>query len=76
MNPLYDVQQRLDDMDEHGIYSIARIVVFEDPLLAGARPDLAIQGFDDRRTVDDLERPGLGQRAQSRGVAIQHRAGD
>lgn len=41
--PLYDIGQRLADLEERGIYSIARIVVFEDPVLAGARNDLAIQ---------------------------------
>jgi len=41
-SPLYDIRERLADMDERGIYSIARIVVFEDPVLAEARNDLAI----------------------------------
>ena len=40
--PLYDIEERLGDMQEHDIYSIARIVVFEDPVLAQARNDLAI----------------------------------
>jgi hypothetical protein len=40
--PLYDINERLADMQEHDIYSIARIVVFEDPILAQARNDLAI----------------------------------
>ena len=30
-------------LDEHGIYTIGRLVVFADPVLATARPDLAIQ---------------------------------
>jgi hypothetical protein len=41
-SPMYDIRERLSEMQEHGIYSIARIVVFEDPILAGARNDLAI----------------------------------
>jgi hypothetical protein len=40
--PMYDVRERLKDMKDHDIYAIARIVVFEDPILAGARNDLAI----------------------------------
>lgn len=40
--PLYDIEARLAELEDHGIYSIARIVVFEDPILAGARNDLAI----------------------------------
>lgn len=40
--PLYDLQTRLKDMHDRGIYAIARLVVFEDPLLAEARPELAI----------------------------------
>jgi hypothetical protein len=42
-SPLYDVEERLAEMEAAGIYSIARIVVFEDPVLAGARNDLAIK---------------------------------
>jgi hypothetical protein len=38
----YDIAQRLAEMRERGIYAIARQVIFEDPLLASARPDLAI----------------------------------
>ncbi len=39
---MFDVEERLEEMRDKGIYSIARIVVFEDPLLAEQRPDLAI----------------------------------
>lgn len=41
--PILDIDQRLDDMRDRGIYTIARIVVFEDPLLAAERPALAIR---------------------------------
>jgi hypothetical protein len=41
-HPTFDVQKRLAEMEDAGIYSIARIVVFEDPILANARNDLAI----------------------------------
>lgn len=43
VSPILDVEQRLSDMKQRDIYSIARIVVFEDPLLAEMRPDLAIR---------------------------------
>lgn len=39
----YDIKARLNDLKERGIYAIARVVVFEDPVLANARPDLAIK---------------------------------
>jgi len=40
---LYSLKQVLREMDSRRIYTIARIVVFKDPALAQARPDLAIQ---------------------------------
>jgi hypothetical protein len=40
--PTYNVEQRLQQLEERGIYAIARIVIFEDPILAEAREDLAI----------------------------------
>lgn len=43
VDPMLDVQSVLDDLDERDIYSIARIVVFEDPILAAQRDDLAIR---------------------------------
>jgi hypothetical protein len=41
--PTYDVERRVAQLNERGIYAIARVVIFEDPILAEARPDLAIQ---------------------------------
>ena len=41
-----DIRARLETLREHGIYPIARIVVFKDPLLATARPDWAIERED------------------------------
>ncbi len=41
-----DVRERLERLREHGIYPIARIVVFKDPLLATARPEWSIQRED------------------------------
>jgi hypothetical protein len=41
-DPILDVPARLKEMKDRGLYTIARIVVFEDPILAEQRPDLAI----------------------------------
>lgn len=46
VKPLYDIDQVLAEMDERGIYSIARIVLFKDDILPKARPDLAIQNIN------------------------------
>ncbi|MBA7566378.1 hypothetical protein ES708_08069 [subsurface metagenome] len=46
VKPLYDIDQVLSEMDERGIYSIARIVLFKDGILPKARPDLAIQNIN------------------------------
>ncbi len=42
VSPLLDPSALVVELHEHHIYAIARIVVFEDPILAEARPDLAI----------------------------------
>jgi hypothetical protein len=39
----FDLDERLEDLRDRSVYAIARISVFEDPLLAGARPELAIK---------------------------------
>jgi hypothetical protein len=44
--PVFDPQTLLAQLDEHGIYSIARMVVFKDPVVAEARPDLAVRNED------------------------------
>ena len=41
----YDLNSRLSDLRERDIYAIARVVVFNDPLLASQRPDLAIKNM-------------------------------
>src|SRR5213594_1865066 len=41
-----DVQARLDTLDAHDIYAIARIVVAKDPLLAERRPKWSVQNRD------------------------------
>jgi hypothetical protein len=43
VTPLFDPAELLAELDAHGIYAIARMVVFKDPLVAEARPDLAVR---------------------------------
>jgi len=43
ITPLYDPKELLAQLKAHGIYSIARMVVFKDPLVAAGRPDLAVR---------------------------------
>ena len=40
--PRYDATDLLRTLRAHGIYAIARLVVFKDPIVAPARPDLAV----------------------------------
>jgi hypothetical protein len=40
--PAYDAKQLVATLHEHNLYAIARLVVFEDPVLAEAKPDWAI----------------------------------
>jgi hypothetical protein len=47
-----DLQGLVDSLRERGIYTIARIVVFKDPLLAAARPDLAVHRRDGALYLD------------------------
>ncbi len=42
-NTLYDIKKIISEMDSEGIYSIARIVVFKDPLIAKKYPEMAIK---------------------------------
>lgn len=42
VTPVLDMQGILAQMEERGIYSIARMVVFKDPVVAAGRPDLAV----------------------------------
>jgi hypothetical protein len=42
VNPLFDIDEMIAKLKEHDIYAIARLVVFQDPLVAEARPDLAV----------------------------------
>ncbi len=47
-----DIRGLLERLRQHGIYPIARIVVFKDQLLAKRRPDLAIQKEDGSVWID------------------------
>ncbi|MDI3481114.1 MAG: hypothetical protein PWQ97_769 [Tepidanaerobacteraceae bacterium] len=42
-NRIGDIDGMLNTLKAHGIYAIGRIVVFEDPVLSKARPDLAVK---------------------------------
>ena len=42
----YDPSKAASDAEAKGVYLIGRVVVFEDPRLSGARPDMAIQRSD------------------------------
>lgn len=48
-----DIRGRLTTMREHGIYPIARIVVFKDPVLASARPQYAVKNADGSVWLDN-----------------------
>ncbi len=48
-----DMRAVLDRLKENGIYPIARIVVFRDPILAEARPDHAVQKVDGTGVWED-----------------------
>jgi hypothetical protein len=43
VTPIFDPAELLADLDARGIYSIARMVVFKDPVVAEGRPDLAVR---------------------------------
>ena len=42
VTPIYDPVELLAQLEERGIYTIARMVVFKDPVVAEGRPDLAV----------------------------------
>jgi len=43
VTPLFDPAALVQQLKDHGIYAIARIVVFNDPIVAQNRPDLALK---------------------------------
>ena len=46
MRDFYDAREAARIVHQRGLYLIGRIVVFEDPMLAHGRPDLAVQRSD------------------------------
>ncbi len=46
IRPFYDLDNLLAKLEENEIYAIARVVVFQDPLVAEARPDLAVHDIN------------------------------
>jgi hypothetical protein len=55
--PYYDVQSVVGKVHAAGMYLIGRVVVFEDPTLSAARPDLAVLRPDGSRWLNN---GGLG----------------
>lgn len=56
VEPIYDVDEVIAKLRENDIYTIARLVVFQDPFVAEARPDLAVKDG----TTGDLWRNDIG----------------
>jgi hypothetical protein len=55
--PFFDLQSVVEKVHAAGMYLIGRVVVFEDPTLAAARPDLAVLRPDGSRWLNNS---GLG----------------
>lgn len=47
-----DMKELMEKLDEHHIYTIARISCFKDPYLAGKRPELALKKADGSLVTD------------------------
>ncbi len=56
VEPIYDANEVIAKLRENDIYIIARLVVFQDPFVAEARPDLAVKDS----TTGDLWRNDIG----------------
>jgi hypothetical protein len=56
VSAVYDARALLEKLKDNDIYAIARLVVFQDPLVAEARPDLAVMDS----VTGDLWRNELG----------------
>ncbi|HEV2065199.1 MAG TPA: putative glycoside hydrolase [Thermomicrobiales bacterium] len=54
VNPIMDVNAILNTLKDNSIYAIARLVVFQDPLVAEARPDLAVKDADGGLWVNEM----------------------
>ena len=68
VTPIFDPKELLAELDAHGIYSIARMVVFKDPLVAAGRPDLAVRDEVTGEPMARHERNAVGQCVQSRAL--------
>lgn len=47
-----DIQTMMQELKDHNIYTIARIVCFKDPILAAAQPELALTKSDGKPVTD------------------------
>lgn len=47
-----DIQALMQELKDHNIYTIARIVCFKDPILAAAQPELALTGAGGKPVTD------------------------
>ena len=47
-----DIQTLMQELKDHNIYTIARIVCFKDPILAAAQPELALMKPDGKPVMD------------------------
>lgn len=47
-----DIQALMQELKDHNIYTIARIVCFKDPILAAAQPELALMKPDGKPVMD------------------------
>jgi hypothetical protein len=54
VNPIMDVNDILKKLRDNDIYAIARLVVFQDPLVAEARPDLAVKDVEGELWVNEM----------------------
>lgn len=46
-----DIAKLIEKLHQHDIYTIARVVVFQDPVLAKARPEIAVQKISDQSSL-------------------------
>lgn len=54
VNPIMDIEEVIQKLKDNDIYAIARMVVFQDPLVANARPDLAVKDVSGGLWVNEM----------------------
>lgn len=54
VSPVYDIDEVLAKLKDNDIYAIARLVVFQDPLVAEARPELAVHDVGGGLWVNEM----------------------